>query len=123
MEAINDAARAERVWIKIQRKPSSVIFTKPQVTLPNGTVTPATALAAQTVRVAPDNRATPVEGVAGAAPTRADIIFGVRDHPDATVIDTDIAVGYTARINSKEYRVTDVLLVPGGIQALARVTG
>ena len=123
MEAISDAARAERIWIKILRHPSSVVFTKPQVTLANGTVTPATALAAQSVRVVADNRATPVEGVAGAAPTRAVIIYGVRDHPDAAVINSDIAVGYTTRINNQEYRVTQTWRVPGGIQAQARLIG
>lgn len=120
---IDPAQRAVRVWIKIQRNPSSVIFTKPRVVAGDGTVTAATPLDAQTVRVVADNRATPVEGVAGAAPTRAVMIYGVRDHPDETVIDTDLAVGYTARIDDKEYRVTQTWLVPGGIQAQARLVG
>lgn len=120
--AISDAARAERIWAKIQRKPSSIAFTRPKVVTKSGT-TPETVLAAQTVRVVADNRATPVEGVAGAAPTRAVIIYGVVDHPDPAVADTDIREGYTALIDGKHYRVTDVLSVPGGLQALARVLG
>jgi hypothetical protein len=122
MEAISDALRARRVWAKIQRKPSEVVFTKPKV-VRKTSVTAASALPAQTVRVVADNRATPVEGVAGAAPSRAVIIYGVRDHPDSGVADTDIQIGYEATIDGKHYRITDVLLVPGGVQALARVIG
>lgn len=119
---IDNALRAERVWIKIQRKPASIAFTKPKVVTKTGT-TAATALAAQTVRVVADNRATPVEGVAGAAPQRHVVIYGVRDHPDPLIQNSDIQEGYEAMIDGKHYRVVDVLKVPGGIQALARVLG
>lgn len=123
MTPINDAARAQRIWSKIGRKPSSIVFTKPRINDGAGNVTPATDLAAQTVRVVADNRATPVEGVAGAAPTRAVIIYGVIGHPDAAVVDSDIAVGYETRIDGKQYRVTQTWSVPGGIQAQARIIG
>lgn len=122
MTQIDPTARAKRVWAKIQRKPTSIAFTKPRVVTKTAS-TPETTLAAQTVRVVADNRATPVEGVAGAAPTRAVIIYGVKDHPDPAVADTDVEIGYMASIDGKHYRVVDVLLVPGGVQALARVVG
>lgn len=119
---IDPALRAERTWLHIQRNPSQVQFTRPKRVTKTSTV-PETLLAAQTVRVAADNRATPVEGVAGAAPTRAVIIFGVRGHPDPGIPDTDIEIGYMASINDKHYRVVDILHVPGGVQATARVVG
>ena len=118
MAAISDAARAQRVWRKIQRKPSSVVFTRPQVTLKTG-VTPEATLAAQTVRVVADNRASLDAGAAGATPRRAVIIYGVKGHPDSAVVNTDIAEGYMATIDGKRYRVTQVWAVPGGIQAQA----
>lgn len=121
---IDDSARAVDVWRRIERDPTRVVFTKPKVINgQTGVVTPATALPAQCVRVVADNRATPVEGVAGVAPTRAVVIYGVKGHPNAEVADTDIAVGYETRIDGKQYRVTQVLNVPGGVQALARVFG
>ncbi len=120
MEAISDAARAERIWLKIQRKPSSIVFTKPRVVAADGTVTPETQLAAQTVRVVSDNRATLVEGVAGAAPQRHVVVYGVKDHPDPAIVDSDIQEGYAFVLDGDTYRVTDTIPVPGGIQALAR---
>lgn len=124
MAAISDANRAQRTWAKIQRKPSSVVFTKPRtVDGVTGAVTAATPLAAQTVRVVADNRASLMEAAAGATPTRTVMIFGVKDHPDASVLDTNIAVGYEASIDNQKYRVTQIWLVPGGVQAQARMIG
>lgn len=122
VDAIDAAARAERIWLKILRKPSSVALETPKVTTKTG-VTPATTLAAQTVRVVSDNRATVVEGVAGVAPTRAVVIYGVKGHPSEDVADTDIKEGYTFKIDGDTYRVTEITDVPGGVQALARVSG
>lgn len=121
---ISNAYRAERTWLRIQRDPVSVVFTKPRVVSGDGTVTPAVALAAQTVRVAPDNRATPVEGVAGAAPQRHVLIYGVRGHPDEAIADLDVQEGYTFEdADGTHYRVLKPILVPGGVQAQARATG
>lgn len=121
--SINYAVRAERTWLRIQRDPVSVSFIKPRLVAGDGTVTPATALAAQTVRIAPDNRATPVEGVAGAAPRRHAIVYGVRGHPDAAVVDTDMEEGYTFQLDGDNYRCMDVILVPGGKQGLFIING
>lgn len=99
------------------------MFTKPRVNDGVGNITPATDLPRQIVRIEADNRATPVEGAAGAAPNRAVVIYGVIGHPDDAVADTDLAVGYEARIDGKQYRVTQVWHVPGGVQAQARVIG
>jgi hypothetical protein len=116
---ISNAARAERIWAKIQRKPSSVVFTKPATNDGAGNVTPAATLAAQTVRATSDNRASLVAGLAGAAPQRHLVVFGIKDH--ATLADTDINEGYTFTYDGDTYRVVDTVAVPGGVQAIARM--
>ena len=120
VEAISNSARAQAIWRKIQRKPQSVAFTKPRVVAGDGTVTPETQLPAQIVRIVSDSRATLVEGVAGAAPQRHVVIYGIKDHPDEDIADTDIQEGYTFVLDNDLYRVTDTIPVPGGVQALAR---
>ena len=119
---IDDAARAQRVWLKILRKPVSVVMTRPG-TLTKGGKAPDTILAAQTVRVALDNRPTEVVGVAGSAPRFQATVYGVRDHPDAAVTDTDIEEGYTFDMDGDHYRCVNVKLVPGGKQATCVVNG
>lgn len=120
VEAISNSARAQAIWRKIQRKPSSIAFTTPRQVAADGTVTPETQLPAQIVRVVSDSRATLVEGVAGAAPQRHVVVYGVKDHPDPAVADNDIEEGYRFQWDGDTYRVTDTIPVPGGVQALAR---
>lgn len=103
--------RAALAWRRINDKPTSVTFR---------TAAGAT-LAAQTVRVESDNTATPAESAAGAAPRRKVVIFGVRNH--ATVADTVVAEGYRFVLNNDEYRVMDLILTLGEVQALAEATG
>lgn len=120
--AIDNAARAERIWIKIQRNKLPIVFTKPKVVTKTGT-TPETALPAQMVRVTSDSRATVVGGVAGTAPKHALVVFGVKGHPDPAVTDTDIDEGYTFPYDGETYRVNKVIPVPGGVQAIATTGG
>lgn len=122
--AIDDAARAERIWIKIQRHPSSIVFTKPKTigkNDPPGTAGSLTVLPAQTVRVTSDSRATVVGGVAGTAPKHALVVFGIQGHP--TQPNTDIDEGYTFPYDGETYRVNKVIRVPGGVQAIATTGG
>lgn len=109
---ISAAQRAVDAWHRIQRNPTSVTFTKPRVVAANGTVTPAAALAAQTVRIEPDNRESSVEGVAGLAPVRKAIVYGVINHP--TVTDTNMAEGYIFSYQGDRYRCVEVKAVPSG---------
>lgn len=116
---IDASLRAKRAWIKIQRKPSSVVFTKPAVNLKTGQ-TPAVALPSQTVRINSDNRATVIGGSAGLAPKLAVIVYGVVGHPDPAIIDSDIDVGYTFPFEGETYRVVNIIPnTPGEIQAQA----
>lgn len=121
--AIDATMRAERAWIKIQRKPESVIFTPPAINLKTG-ATPATPLPAQVVRINSDNRATVIGGASGLAPKRAVIVYGVVGHPDPAVTDNDIKVGYAFSYAGETYRVVDIIPgTPGEIQAQATSAG
>lgn len=117
---IDAADRAERIWLKIERKPTSVSFTRPSSTM-GGVVTPATTLPEQVVRINSDSRASVVGGTAGLAPKRAVVIYGVVGHPSRP--DNDIAEGYTFVLGTDHYRVIDIVEVPGGVQAHAVATG
>lgn len=121
VDAIDAPTRAARAWARIQRKPLPVVFTRPRRVLGDGTVIPETQLPAQVVRVESDDRASVVEGVAGVAPRRHVVVFGVRGHP--TQPDTDMQEGYTFSAEGDPYRVTDVIVQPGEVQGIAVATG
>ena len=87
----------------------------------NGTVTPETTLAAQTVRVESDNRATVVMGDAGNAPTRKLIVYGIQAHP--TLPATEMEEGYTFVLDDEVYTCIDVLSLPGERQGIFEVVG
>lgn len=106
-----EAQRAARAWRRINDKPTSVVFRKPD----------GTTLAAQTVRLESDNSASLSESEAGAAPRRKLIIFGVHNH--ATVTDTNIAEGYRFVSGNDLYRVVDVIDTLGERQGVAESTG
>jgi hypothetical protein len=123
VSVIDDAARAERVWVKIQRKPVSVVFTRQGVitddALPTGPIT----LAPQTVKIVRDNRPSEVRGEAGEGIQLQCVVCGVKDHPDSTVPDTDIERGDTFELDGDHYIVDYVNLVPGGKQAVCVLQG
>lgn len=80
----------------------------------------STTLAAQTVRIEPAvTGGNEMTGAGGRFTGRPVTIFGVRDHPDDAVADTDIAKGYRFTHEGSDYRVKDVSLYPGEIQAFA----
>ena len=110
-EAIPAESRAAAAWNRINDKPVSVAFKKP-----DGTV-----LAAQTVRLEYDNVATQSEDVSGETAVRKLTIFGVRDH--STVTDTDIGEGYRFIYQNDEYRCVDVITTIGEIQAIFEAKG
>ena len=106
-----EAQRAAAAWRRIQDKPTSVTFR-----LPGGS-----SLAAQTVRLESDSNASPSESVAGAAPRRRVVIFGIRNH--ATLTNTNMAEGYRFVYLNDEYRVMDIILTLGEIQGIAEAIG
>lgn len=114
------ATRALDVWRSIEGKPSEVVFVKPGALTKSGS-TPAVTLPAQTVRIENDNRATIVQGMAGVAPKRNAVVFGVRDHP--TIADCDMNEGYTFDHEGDHYRCTDVIVSPGQVKGIFVVNG
>jgi len=108
-----DAARAAAAWERIQDEPTTIIVYR------NGA-----AQAAQTVRLV-WQQARPDEGVSatGKAAIMQLVILGVRDHPDASVSDTDLAGGDRFVHDGQQYQVVDVVTLPGEVQAYTeRVT-
>lgn len=119
---IDVEARASDIWRNIQRRSSTITIARPEVVHGDGTTTPA-APVVQVVRIESDNRASDVKGVAGAAPIRQAIIFGVKGHPDPDVTDTDLDEGDEFDVDDDHYRIVDLIQVPGGIQGIAMVNG
>lgn len=127
--AINEQSRAVDAWRRINRRPArgddselGIAFTKPKVVTKTST-TPEAVLPRQIVRIESDNRPSVVKGVAGAAPQRHAIVYGVRDHPSEDVADTDMEEGYIFTLEGDNYRCIDVILVPGEKQGVFIVNG
>lgn len=75
-----------------------------------------TVLAAQTVRVEWDNRASIVSSTAGAAGKMNLVVYGIRQHP--TLATTDIKEGYRFVLNGDEYRCSEVIDTLGERQGI-----
>lgn len=115
---IDDAQRAERIWIKILRKPSQIAFTRlAPITDDDLPAEPTITLPAQTARVNRDNRPRDLRGDTGEGTQLHCVVYGVRDHPDPLVSDTDIERGDTFVLDGDHYIVDYVNLVPGGKQS------
>lgn len=108
-QAINAARRAQYAWGRILRDPVDIQLTRDRAANPP----------LQTVRISADNTSNEVNGAAGVSSTRSVIIFGVRDHPDSDIPDTDIQRGDKFRLDGVHYRVVDVVRPPGEVQARA----
>jgi hypothetical protein len=113
--AMSPENRAVLAWSRILDTPKSVVFKPPA----------SAALAAQTVRIEVDNRASVVDDLSGGAPKMGAIIYGVRDHPlkTTTVPDTVMKEGYRFIYNDDEYRIDDIILTLGEIQGIATAIG
>jgi len=115
-DSIPESGRAVQAWNRINDKPVSVAFKKS-----NGTL-----LAAQLVRLESDSSlavGSEVNSPAGQAPRRNLTVFGVVNHPDSAVADTDMAEGYRFVYNSDEYRIVDVIVTLGELQGVCEVVG
>lgn len=106
------ADRAVSAWLRIQDRPTSISIMRG-----------SDDLEAQTVRIEYSTQAGEASGRAGVSAVRDVTIFGVADHPDASVEDTDIQKADRIVLSGSEYRVVDVVAYPGEVQAFAeRVT-
>lgn len=103
--AANRAADALR---RINEKPASLVFVR------NGA-----AQAAQTVRVEYDRAQSTEQGAGAQSSSRKLIVFGVRDHP--TVTNTNIQRGDRFAYQGGQFRVIDVIVTLGEVQASCEV--
>ncbi len=113
MRGISAADRAVRAWARINDKPTSVTLYRNSA-----------EQTAQTMRIEPDAVAftEEVRGPGLAALARV-LLFGVQDHPSASVADTDVQKGDLFTLDDGQYRVIDAWEYPGEVQARAeRVT-
>jgi len=100
--------RANDAWVRIQQRPSSVVLLRGN---------PATAQAAQTMRVEHDSTLTESEGGGGKSSSQRVYLFGVKGH--RTVADTNIQRGYRFALGATQYRVVTVMDQIGEVQAIA----
>lgn len=107
---INAAVRAVRAWQRIQDRATTI-------TVYRGN--PAVAQTAQVVRVEFDSTTARVIQQTGQAAQQGVILFGVRDHPDSDVPDTDLKKGDRVMLADGNYQVISVIDLPGEIQARA----
>lgn len=105
----DEGMRAVAAWGRISDRPTSITLYRGSVVLPSG---------AQTVRLEYSEATTSAqkEGKAGMPSERQLIVFGVRNHPDAAIDDTDILRGDRFVYGGDWFRVVDVILLPGEVQ-------
>lgn len=100
--------RAEKIWQRILERPASIVIVRNRTR----------ALAVQTVRVEYMTASRDHESKdMSISASRDVIIYGVRNHPDETVRDTDIQRGDRFTYNGQTWVVDNVVFVLGGIQA------
>ena len=102
-DAIDAASRAVDAWNRITDKPT--------------TLTLQGAVSAIVVRIEHDGRTSDQDSNAGHAASLRCTVFGVKDHPDAAVIDTVIAEGDRFGVGSNLYEVERIITPPGEVQA------
>ena len=108
MDTTDEGTRAVRAWLHILDWPTPITLYRSGV-----------ALSEQTVRIEYNEASTSSErqGVAGQPSERQLIIFGVRNHPTATVLDTNIQRGDLLKFQGDTYKIIDVILKRGGLEA------
>jgi hypothetical protein len=106
---INAAVRAVRAWARIQDRATSITVYR------GGAAQPA-----QTVRLEYDSRrGAQILQMAGEASLSRVIVFGVVNHPDPTITDTDLRKGDRFTLPDGDYEIQSVITLPGEIQATA----
>lgn len=108
--AIGAGARAAAAWARICEKPTSITIKRASTTLD-----------AQTVRVEFSSSVRDVQGKSGMSSQRDVIVFGIRNHD--VLDDTDIQRGDLFALDSGRYRVVDLILTLGEVQARCEAYG
>lgn len=110
---IKESRRAKHAWKRINRWPTSIVIARG-----------ADDLDAQIVRVelnSTSGSTTEIESPSGDSGKLSAIVFGVRNHPDEDVLDTDIQRDDRFFAEDQWHRVIDVIVKPGEVQALCEV--
>lgn len=102
------AQRAADALRRINEKPASIVL-----------VRSGAAQAAQTVRVEYDRAQSTEQGDGAKSSNRKLIVFGVRDHP--TVTNTNIQRGDRFTYQGSQFKVIDVIVTLGEVQATCEV--
>ena len=110
--SLDESHRAIRAWNLILRNPT-------EITVLRGS---SEVLDPQQVRIEYSNTEREIDGSSAKGAKRDVIIFGVKNHPDEDVLDTDIKRGDLFELNTQDFRVEEVMVVPGGIQVTAKAT-
>jgi len=105
-------ARAENAYALILRDSTDIVITRRA-----SANTPKETLPAQTVRIEFNNAQGLEIGENGKAAKHSCTVFGISGHPRVT--DTDIKRNDTFTIGDATYRVVDVVIKRGSIQASA----
>lgn len=105
---LDEDHRAALAWRRISEKPTTI-------TLKRGAAT----LDPQTMRVENSEASSMQRGNAGTGTLRDVVLFGVRNHPDVTVEDTDVQAKDRFVLNNIEYQVMDIVRTLGEVQARA----
>lgn len=107
----DSSSRAVDAWARIQEKPTLITIARKDDDLP-----------AQTVRIEHSNQTSaPFESASQSGAVNLVrstlMIYGVLDHPDPDVPDTDIRRGDRFRIDTGLYEVLQIVTTAGEIQA------
>lgn len=105
---IDEGHRAALAWRRISEKPTSIVIKRGNTTLD-----------AQTVRIEFSEASNQRMGASGEGSVRDVILFGVLNHPDASVDDTNIRKGDRFVYLNSEYQVRDLVFTLGEVQAHA----
>ena len=110
-DVVNGDVRAVRTWSLILRDAQSIVVDRDGVDRD-----------AQTVRITYDNDAKWVGGDSnvGKSSNREVVIFGIKDHPNSSVTDTDLQAGDRFIFEDVRYEIRDVFDLPGSVQCKAQ---
>lgn len=112
---IDPAARAVAAWNRIQQKPSTITVVRLTP------ITQARTTHEVTVRLEFDNNSDEYNtvGNSGVNIMGECLVFGVRDHPDSNVPDTDLKRDDTFYYEGFTFRIINLIPTIGEIQFLA----
>jgi hypothetical protein len=103
--------RAVTAWARVQDKPASIVVLRGAAERP-----------AQTVRIETETNDRSATGPGGTTYQIDAVVYGVKDHPDEEVLDTDLQPGDQFALGGRQYEVIAAAVeTPGHVQVYCRV--